>query len=279
MVNVEEINEDACRSNERLLDAEEVESLVSIVTRQTVRMELTALAKRLRSDSQALKRLETSLKSKDKETLDSRTDTKVNSDTEEETIAEELKTEKKKEPLDTDSPLFPPEGQIISSIAKYIPISSFAFDSGKYNSPTITIYVSLKGVKEIPRDRITCEFTPTSFDLIVSNLDGKSYRLYKDNLAHDIDPSASKIVIKVDRLIIKLGKVKGEYGYDTWTDLVDKKKKRTSNKKEDPHSSIMNLMKDLYEGGDDNMRKVIGETMEKQRRGVLGKDSPSVDDM
>jgi len=158
--------------------------------------------------------------------------------------------------------------------ARYIPINSFAFDSGSYNSPLVSIYVSLEGVKKIPRDQITCDFTSTSFDLIVSDLNGKNYRLYKDNLAHDIDPSTSKVVVKVDRLIIKLGKTKGEYGYDTWTDLVDKKKKRTPGKKEDPSASIMNLMKDLYETGDDNMRKVIGETMEKQRRGELGKDSP-----
>merc|ERR1712070_96090 len=139
---------------------------------------------------------------------------------------------------------------------------------------------SLEGVKKIPRDQIKCDFTSNSFDLIVSNLNGKSYRLFKENLAHDIDPDKSKVVVKVDRLIIKLGKVKGEYGFDNWTELVDKKKKKTnSNKKDDPHSSIMNMMKDLYDSGDDNMRKVIGETMEKQRRGELGNETPSFGDM
>ena len=34
----------------------------------------------------------------------------------------------------------------------------------------------------------------------------------------------------------------------------------------------MQLMKDMYEDGDDNMKKVIGETMMKQQRGELGKD-------
>jgi len=288
MVEIEEIEENESRSSARLKDAEEVESLLSSVTRQTVKMELTALTKRLRKDSQALKRMETSQKAKDKEISEDKTDEKTTTDDEEKPIVEEVKTEKKKEPPTTDIPttkqepaLSPAKPHITLSSAKYIPINTFAFDSGKYNSPTITIYVSLEGVKKIPRDQIKCDFTPTSFDLIVSDLNGKSYRLYKDNLAHDIDPSTSKIVVKVDRLIIKLGKVKGEYGYDTWTDLVDKKKKKaTSDKKEDPHSSIMNLMKDLYETGDDNMRKVIGETMEKQRRGDLGKDSPpSLGDM
>merc|ERR1712232_1446 len=102
---------------------------------------------------------------------------------------------------------------------------------GKYNSANVTIYISLEGVKTIPRNQITCDFTSISFDLIVSDLKGKSYRLFKDNLAHDIDPNASKLIVKVDRLIIKLGKVKGEYGYDNWTDLIDKKRKKDNSGK------------------------------------------------
>ena len=106
-------------------------------------------------------------------------------------------------------------------------------------------------------------------------------------MANDIDPEKSKVVVKLDRLILRLGKVKGEYGYDTWTDLIDNKKRKkrgpdgkVQKEEKDPQQSIMSLMKDLYESGDDNMRKVIGETMEKQRRGELGKDnSPSSLDM
>lgn len=33
----------------------------------------------------------------------------------------------------------------------------------------------------------------------------------------------------------------------------------------------MDLMKDMYDSGDDNMKKMIGETMLKQREGKLDK--------
>lgn len=272
MVEIVEIEESQNRSDERLKDAQEIESLLSSVTRDTVKMELTALAKRMRKDAQALKRLEASKNSKEAEEEKEKSVMEDETEKKEPAVATTKsdpapKKESSSSPTTTKAPVTLPT-------ARYIPINSFAFDSGSYNSPLVSIYVSLEGVKKIPRDQITCDFTSTSFDLIVSDLNGKNYRLYKDNLAHDIDPSTSKVVVKVDRLIIKLGKTKGEYGYDTWTDLVDKKKKRTPGKKEDPSASIMNLMKDLYETGDDNMRKVIGETMEKQRRGELGKDSP-----
>ena len=92
-------------------------------------------------------------------------------------------------------------------------------------------------------------------------------------------------MIKPHKIIIKLGKVKGEYGsYDHWTELTSKKKKTkdTNKSKDDPTAGIMDLMKDMYENGDDNMKKMIGETMYKQRTGQLGKDGggmPGMGDM
>jgi calcyclin binding protein len=58
-------------------------------------------------------------------------------------------------------------------------------------------------------------------------------------------------------LLLSLERLKGKYGYESWTELVAKKP-RKEDKKDDPQSSIMDMMKDLYETGDDNMRKIIG---------------------
>jgi calcyclin binding protein len=71
-----------------------------------------------------------------------------------------------------------------------------------------------------------------------------------------------------------------------WSNLSPKKPKKNGSDgkltKDDPASSIMDLMKDLYESGDDNVKKMIGETMMKQRRGELEKPdfkTPNFDDM
>lgn len=94
--------------------------------------------------------------------------------------------------------------------------------------------------------------------------------MFRDNLDKDINPDASKYIVKADKIVVKLAKVKGEYGsYDHWSGLTAKKKK--ASKKEDPSQSIMDLMKEMYDSGDDNMKKMIGETMLKQQRGELGK--------
>jgi calcyclin binding protein len=161
-----------------------------------------------------------------------------------------------------------------SSKRTFVSIDRFSFDAGGYDAPFVTVYVGLPSVGSMARDLITCDFSASSFDLIVKDLNGKSYRLYKDNLEKDIDPAKSKILVKADKIILKLAKVKqGDYGgFDYWSELTDKKRSAPgSKKKADPQSSIMDLMKEMYDSGDDKMKKVIGETMMKQQQGGLDK--------
>lgn len=154
----------------------------------------------------------------------------------------------------------------------FIPLSDFSWDQGSYGSSNISIYVELKDVGTV-KDNISFTSTADSFDLTITGLNGKNYRLFKDNLENDIVPDESKFVVKQNKVIIKLTKKKGQYSYEHWQNLVSKKSKEEKNKrKSDPSSSIMDMMKDLYNDGDDNMKKIIGEAMMKSQRGE--KDVP-----
>ena len=235
-------------SQERLLDAQAIETAAASMTRPSAKMHMEALAKKLRKESEALKRVE------------------ANRAKQEETGVKDV--EMPEQPPASKPPAAPAVPPSMPG-AKYVPIDRFSFDAGGYNAPNVTLYVPLPSVGSIPRENVTCDFTPSSFDLIVKDLNGKSYRLFKDNLEKDIDPEKCKYLVKADKVVLKLAKVKGEYGsYDFWTELTAKKKKRT-NQQKNPQESIMDLMKDMYESGDDNMKKMIGETMMKQRRGEL----------
>ena len=78
----------------------------------------------------------------------------------------------------------------------------------------------------------------------VKEFKGKNYRLIVDNLEHDIVPEKSKVIVKANKIILKLGKVKGEFSYDHWTELTSKKSKEEKQKlKSDPTSGIMDMMK------------------------------------
>jgi len=160
-------------------------------------------------------------------------------------------------------------------------VTTFALDLGGYSGPTVSVDVRLKGVEQLPAERVTCDFTEASFDLKVIDLDGQNYRFLKTNLDKDIVPAESSVKVKKNHVIISLQKVKGQYGYDSWSDLCAKGRRKptaaSANKEgSNPQDSIMDMMKDLYEDGDDNMKKIIGEAMYKAQRGE--KYEPKTDD-
>jgi len=160
----------------------------------------------------------------------------------------------------------------------YNSIDRFSFDAGGYSDKFVTLYLPLEGVGSIENrsEQIKCGFEKDGFDLIVLNLNEKNYRIKRNNLEHDIVPEQSKYIVKANKVIVKLAKVKGEYGFDSWTKLTDPKRKEKKTKSsDDPQASLMNMMKDMYDSGDDNMRKMIGETMMKQRNGQLNNDMKS----
>lgn len=124
----------------------------------------------------------------------------------------------------------------IVSKTQFIPIEDFAWDQGEYNSPVVSIFIDLEGVGEA-KDRVDASFSTNGFDLKITDLKGKNYRLLKDNLDKNIVPDKSKCVVKNNKIVLKLQKVKGEYSYEHWNSLTAKKKKTeesAANAKKDP---------------------------------------------
>ena len=115
-----------------------------------------------------------------------------------------------------------------------------------------------------------CEFGKNSFDLKILDFGGKNFRLLKNNLDKDIVPGESKVTVKKNRITITLRKAKGSYGYDSWIDLTAKRPKAETDSKADPSAGIMDMMKQMYDDGDDTMKKAIGEAMLKSRSGEEG---------
>mmetsp|Transcript_51223 Transcript_51223/g.76009 ORF Transcript_51223/g.76009 Transcript_51223/m.76009 type:complete len:292 (+) Transcript_51223:44-919(+) len=245
-------------SASRIRDADEIEEISKSIKRPSARAHLDALVAKLRREGTVLKRVEAS-KAKAGDTSETESSAPP--------AAASVPTPAPA-PVPTRTAAAP-----IQTELKYVSIDKFSFDMGSHSSQFITLYVALPGVGSIPRSQVKCTFVPTSFDFIVEGLKGKSYRLLKDNLENEIDAEKCKYIVKSDKVLIKLAKKKGEYGYESWPQLLAKKGKKTADKKkEDPSSSIMEMMKDMYDEGDDNMKKMIGETMMKQRNGELGKD-------
>ena len=163
---------------------------------------------------------------------------------------------------------------------------AYGWEQGEYNSPWVNVLISLEGVGAA-KERCHCDFGIDSFDLRVTDVQGTNYRLVVEALDKDIVPEESRLIVKKNRITLKLKKVKGEYSYDHWTDLKKKggKAAKDKSRNKDPSAGIMDMMKDLYDNGDDNMRKIIGESMMKSRNGekqdpsdIELPQSPSIDD-
>lgn len=181
-------------------------------------------------------------------------------------------SEKKEKVVAT--PAAPPPKPVkvdVRSAGPWTEITTFALDLGGYDKPVVSVDVRLKGVEALPKENITCDFTDSSFDLKVFGLDGQNYRFLRTNLDKDITPANSEVKVKKNHVIVQLQKAKGQYGYDSWADLCAKGGKRkpaaAAGKEADPQASIMNMMQDLYDDGDDSMKKVIGEAMYKAKKG------------
>lgn len=160
---------------------------------------------------------------------------------------------------------------------EYIEVQSFAWDQAGYGSKKegkISVYVSenLTGVGLV-KDSVECKFSRDGFDLKIHGLNGRNFRLNKYNLEKEIIPEDCSFRVKSNKVVITLMKKKGEYGYDSWSQLVSKKKKDAP-KSNDPTAGINDLMKQMYEDGDDNMRKAIGEAMLKSRQNPGGMSTP-----
>ena len=160
--------------------------------------------------------------------------------------------------LATPAPVYPKSA--------FLPIETFAFDGGDSGS-TVEVYITanMEGIKEAAKERVTCSYTATSFDLQILDFRGKNYRMLKENLEHDIVPEESKVVVKKNSVVVKLRKKKGKHGFDYWSNLTTKGKKRVDDIDEkNPSAGITDMLKEMYEDGDEKTRRLIGEAMSKK---------------
>lgn len=122
---------------------------------------------------------------------------------------------------------------------------------------------------------MTCNFNVRGFDLKIKGLNGFNYRLKVHPLNKDINESESRIQVKSNSVTITLVKK----GKENWGDLKDKpipfgakpKKSEEGAMPDDPQASLMNMMKEMYESGDDEMKKVIAQSWQKAHDEQMGK--------
>jgi len=146
----------------------------------------------------------------------------------------------------------------------YKDITTYAWDqSDKF----MKIYVTLDGVQKLPKESFNCEYTRRSFQLKVDNLDGLNYSCHIAGLWGRIVPDQCYYKVKSDCVLVMLKKEEEKKTWAYVTEREDKKKKPMPHmdEKKDPNEGLMDLLKQLYEDGDDEMKRTIAKSWTESR--------------
>ncbi|PIA41595.1 hypothetical protein AQUCO_02200204v1 [Aquilegia coerulea] len=166
-------------------------------------------------------------------------------------------------PAPTPTPTLTPAPSSTTVLSKpglqYVTLSSFSWNQ---DNEKIKIYVFLEGVEQ---EKVETVLKPMSIDIKFHDVQGKNYRCAIPKLHKKIVPEKSKVLVKPTKVIITLFKEsKGN-----WLDLHFKEDKLKPNldKEKDPMAGIMDLMKNMYEEGDEDMKRTIAKAWTDARSG------------
>ncbi|EQC40112.1 hypothetical protein SDRG_02765 [Saprolegnia diclina VS20] len=167
-------------------------------------------------------------------------------------------------PAPTPTVYAPPR---IAETEVYTEVSTFGWEDEGYGKPKVMVYITsgIDGVGELPASQVTCDFTKHSFDLKIKQLRGKNYRLVRYHLDKEIDPKKSKFLFKKNRVTITLWKADEK---NTWSNLTAKNPGAASAAKanpSDPSAGIMDMMKNMYDEGDEEMKRTIAKAWTESR--------------
>ncbi|XP_067661942.1 calcyclin-binding protein-like [Haliotis asinina] len=143
-------------------------------------------------------------------------------------------------------------------------IKKYAWDqSDKF----MKLYVTLDGVQGIPAENITSTFTDRSVRLVVKGLNNKNHELFIARLCEEITPDNSYHKVKTDCVLLMMKKSSSiTWAYVTEAEKKAKEvKKPTFDEKEDPNASLMKMMQNMYEDGDDDMKRTIAKAWTEGR--------------
>ncbi|KAH6773525.1 SGS domain-containing protein [Perilla frutescens var. frutescens] len=161
--------------------------------------------------------------------------------------------------VSTPNPISTAPKVVSNSLLNYVSLSSFSWDQ---DNDQLKIYIPLEGVD---KEKVEADFKSMSVDIKLHDVQGKNYRCAVPKLNKEIVPEKCKFIVKPKRVVVILAKAsKGN-----WLDLHFKEDKLKPNldKERDPMAGIMDLMKNMYKDGDEEMKKTIAKAWTDARSG------------
>eukprot|EP01062_Namystynia_karyoxenos_P018026 TRINITY_DN16678_c0_g1_i1.p1 TRINITY_DN16678_c0_g1~~TRINITY_DN16678_c0_g1_i1.p1 ORF type:complete len:299 (+),score=108.77 TRINITY_DN16678_c0_g1_i1:224-1120(+) len=140
------------------------------------------------------------------------------------------------------------------------PTSDYAWDqSDKF----VKIYVDLPGVGSA--ERVYCHFQPQAFDFRAVGVAGKHYRCAVHQLCESINIRESTVLVKPNKFVIKLVKLRK---CTEWSgvDDVEKRKKLQHKKLADSGATTEELLANMFKDADDKTRAELSQAAFEGRK-------------
>ncbi|KAK7072433.1 hypothetical protein SK128_001744 [Halocaridina rubra] len=147
----------------------------------------------------------------------------------------------------------------------------------------VKLYISLKNVQSLEKEKIVSSFDTKSVQMTVNELDGKNHQLIIANLAGNINTDSSYHKVKTDMVVLFLAKFEQKkWAAVTGEDLQSQEARKPKLNSEDPNAGMMDLMKQMYLDGDDKMKQMLNKTWYESQQKTLrgeGGSMPGLDDI
>nr|XP_020144783.1 calcyclin-binding protein-like [Microcebus murinus] len=141
---------------------------------------------------------------------------------------------------------------------------------GSQSGKSGKIYITLTGVYQVPTKHVEVHFTDWSLDLLVKNLNGKTYYfMIINSLLKPMSLEGSSKKVKTVT-VLPLFRKQAE---NTWWHYLTEVEKQCEEERKpsyvteiDPSEGLMNVLKKIYEDGDDGMKQTINKAWVESKR-------------
>ncbi|CAD8158713.1 unnamed protein product [Paramecium pentaurelia] len=145
---------------------------------------------------------------------------------------------------------------------QYQGITKYAWDQ---EGNKVKVFLNLEGIGQLPKENINSQFTSNSVDVKVKGYKGLNHRFSIKKTFDELKDKDCSIKVTNNSIVINLIK-KDQKNWDQLNfkeKLIDTDPSKVD--KQDPQASLMNMMKEMYQNGDDDMKRTIAQAWSKSQ--------------
>ncbi|CAD8058503.1 unnamed protein product [Paramecium primaurelia] len=145
---------------------------------------------------------------------------------------------------------------------QYQGITKYAWDQ---EGNKVKVFLNLEGIGQLPKEDIISSFTSNSVDIKIKGYKGVNQRFSIRKTFDELKDKECSIKVTNNSVVINL--IKKDQKHWDQLNFKDKIIDTDPSKldKQDPQASLMNMMKEMYQNGDDDMKRTIAQAWSKSQ--------------